>query len=303
MPNLFINQSVTLLPPEKMADKLPEISLTRPENMVSYPKQDHIVLNTLTRLFPNGIPANIYATPAPVTYSSANDIKLSQVQTKSVMFADKEWRMGVREWGKNTSPRINAYASNAQFSPGYAWCGFFVAFNYAEAGFKYSPYLASAQKARDFFMYRSYTDRSNSTNNQLDQLRNQHAMQGSQRQYFMLEESPNRSYVREEGQCFRNYNAQANIFNYRTLPIRPGDTVVFSGHVCMVDSYDRNTGKLKTIEGNATGIGPDGKTWEQAVVRCEYDLTNPAVRKKFDGFGRPAAYDFVSSSSLAGRIV
>ncbi|MCP4500631.1 MAG: hypothetical protein GY822_11790 [Deltaproteobacteria bacterium] len=53
----------------------------------------------------------------------------------------------------------------------------------------------------------------------------------------------------------------------------------------MVRDYNRDTGILTTIEGNAGNAG-------NAVQARTYDLNDPEVRAQFDGFGRPAAGDF-----------
>ena len=71
--------------------------------------------------------------------------------------------------------------------------------------------------------------------------------------------------------------------NPADLPIRPGDTALWErGHVGMVESYNRETGILTTVEGN---IG-------NKVGRRTYNLNDPRVRAQFSGFGRPAADDF-----------
>jgi hypothetical protein len=231
---------------------------------------------------------------APVGNTGSLSAQVAQKQRLAAASAEKEWKSGVREsGGANRGPRINQYARNAQFGPGYEWCGFFAAFNLTQVGFKHAPSLASYQKARDFFMYRDYTNKSAATNQRLDDLRKEHQAQGSTRQYFTLQESPNAKYVKDYSRYFSHYNAAANTFNFRNLPIQAGDVALFHhGHVGMVHSYNPQTGKLVTIEGNTSGKGPDGKTWSQAVVMKEYDLSKAADRKRFDGFGRPALGDF-----------
>jgi len=234
----------------------------------------------------------------PVT--GAGDARVAELQQRAVATARGEWQAGVHERpnGSNSGPRVDQYAARAGFGPGHEWCGFFTGFALSENGFKDPSKLASYQKARDYFMYRDYTARTNSPVNQRnDELRAQHAAQGSSRQYFMLEESPTRQRVEQPGSWGRgrygHYDADANTFNYQNIPVRGGDVVLFNrGHVGLVESYNPATGRLVTIEGNASGTGPDGRRANNAVVRREYDLTDPAVRRQFDGFGRPAAGDF-----------
>jgi hypothetical protein len=219
--------------------------------------------------------------------------QLSQRLQQSVQFGLAEWGKGVRESSTNSSPRIDTYARNADFSPGYEWCGFFTGFAHSQAGFKYPESYASYQKARDFFMYRSYTNHSSSKNKELDGLRLQHQTQGSTRQYYMLSESNNHAYLRENPSLFKHFQEAENTFQWQNLPIQPGDVALFNhGHVGLVVSYNAQTGHLVTVEGNTSGQGPDGKKWSQAVVRKEYNLSQVADRSRFDGFGRPALGDF-----------
>jgi len=57
-------------------------------------------------------------------------------------------------------------------------------------------------------------------------------------------------------------------------PPRAGDILLVGGrknprgsHICLVESYDMQTGTFTTIEGNATGPGPNGRTIE-GVIRA-----------------------------------
>lgn len=217
----------------------------------------------------------------------------ARIQQQIVATGLQEWKTGVRETSSNRSSRINQYAANAKFGPGYEWCGFFTAWNYSSAGFKYPENFASYQKARDFFLYRSFTSRDPGLHRQLDQLRLSQQASGSSRQYFIMQESPTYDYVRDHSKYYGHVNLAAMTHSWQSLPIQPGDVALFShGHVGLVVSYDRASGRLETVEGNTSGTGPDGKFRSQAVVRKSYDLSNPADRKKFDGFGRAALGDF-----------
>lgn len=218
---------------------------------------------------------------------------LSSRLAQAVQVGLSEWRKGVKETSTNSSSRIDTYARNAYFGKGYEWCGFFTAFAHTQAGFKYPEHYASYQKAREFFIYRSYTDHSAGKNQQLDGLRLQHQSQGSTRQYYMLQESDNHAYLQSNPKLFSHYSAAANTFQWQNLPIQAGDVALFNhGHVGMVVSYNAQTGHLVTVEGNTAGKGPDGKHWTQAVVMKEYNLSKSNDRKRFDGFGRPALGDF-----------
>jgi hypothetical protein len=206
----------------------------------------------------------------------------------------QEWRSGVREsGGSNRGPRIDTYAKNAKFGNGYEWCGFFTAFNYSKAGFKTPEHFASYQKARDFFLYRSYTSRDSGLHAQLDQQRASDTAAGSPRQYFAMAESNVFEYIDAYSRYYEHIDPNALKHTWQNIPIQPGDVALFNhGHVGMVVSYDNRSGKLVTVEGNTSGEGPDGKQWSQAVVRKTYDLSKASDRKRFDGFGRAADSDF-----------
>jgi hypothetical protein len=231
--------------------------------------------------------------PAP---AETPDDELGARQAKAVESALQEWRAGVHETtGPNRGPRIDQYVRNAKMPLGLEWCGMFDAFNLSQVGFGQPWALASYRKARDFFLYRDFVSNTGSAANQkLDTLREKQRDEGSERQYFLLEgsNSPTVKLAHDYSTRYQHYDPAANTFDAQHLPIRPGDTVLFShSHIGMVESYDPASGQLNTVEGNATGLGVDGKQHTDAVVRKSYDLNDPQVRKLFDGFGRPALGD------------
>lgn len=67
-------------------------------------------------------------------------------------------------------------------------------------------------------------------------------------------------------------------------------------HIVLVRSYDKLTGRLETIEGNAHGLGPSGQAYgtseDSAVVVNIRLLTVPANLKKLYGYGRLSALDY-----------
>lgn len=275
------------LPPVRSLNQVSQILARSGDQLqISQPQPSTHKPPVLRPLFPTGAVGSSSAL-------SLSSTTLSSRLQQAVQVGLAEWRKGIKETSTNSSPRIDTYARNSYFGKGYEWCGFFTAFTHTQAGFKYPEHYASYQKAREFFMYRSYTDHSASKNRQLDELRQQHQAQGSTRQYFMLKESDNHAYLKNNPQLFRHYSAEANTFQWQNLPIQPGDVALFNhGHVGMVVSYNSQTGHLVTVEGNTSGKGPDGKHWTQAVVMKEYNLSQSSDRKRFDGFGRPALGDF-----------
>lgn len=238
----------------------------------------------------------LHGLPTAPTRSVASTANSGNRQRQQIIVNSglQEWRSGVKEsGGSNRGPRIDTYAKNAKFGNGYEWCGFFTAFNYSKAGFKTPEHFASYQKARDFFLYRSYTSRDSSLHARLDQQRASDEAAGSTRQYFAMAESNVFDYIKAYSRYYGHIDANELKHTWQNIPIQPGDVALFNhGHVGMVVSYDNKTGKLVTVEGNTSGEGPDGKRWTQAVVRKEYDLSKASDRKRFDGFGRAADSDF-----------
>ena len=218
--------------------------------------------------------------------NESQDARLARYQSAAMNSARKELAAGVKEnrrLGKNRGARVEEYARKGGMGPG-EWCGHFTAWNYssaAEAGgakFTGQKRLHSYQKARSYFLYRSYTNNKPATNQKYDALRAQHQGEGSTRRYMTFEGSRGDQYASQRKLPHEVYTSPQD------LPIREGDTALFKhGHVGMVENYDRNTGILTTIEGNVS----------DRIKRKTYDLNDPDVRKKFDGFGRPAAGDFV----------
>jgi peptidoglycan hydrolase-like protein with peptidoglycan-binding domain len=221
---------------------------------------------------------------ATSTPAAGPDGRLAQIQQRAVASAGRELDAGVREHaGPNRGDRVDQYAREAGMPAGGEWCGYFTGHNYIQAGretgttFTGQHRLHSYQKARSYFLYRNYTNASRSEVNRNEALRAEHGAQGSQRRYMTFEGSVGDRYASRRDLPHEAYS------DHRQLPIRAGDTALFAhGHVGMVESYDAASGRLTTIEGN---VG-------NRVQRKTYDLSDPAVRARFDGFGRPAAGDF-----------
>jgi hypothetical protein len=233
---------------------------------------------------PNEAPGGVGPTEGTrIPPSGPADAQLAQLQRASIESARRELAAGVRDDGRNRSPRVDQYARDGGMNVGQAWCGFFTGFNYNEAAreaggrFTENVRFHSMQKARSYFEYRNYTNNSRTENARLDALQERQTAEGSPRRWMVLSGSGGERHAAANGRPHEVYEPN-------NLPIREGDTALFShGHVGMVESYDQRTGRLVTIEGNSTG----GR-----VCRNEYDLNNPAHRARFEGFGRPARSDF-----------
>ena len=211
------------------------------------------------------------------------DQQLAELQLLAIASAQKELAAGVKEIGNtNTGPRVDEYAKEARMNTGGKWCGYFANWNYAvaakdlEGRFK-GPSLHSKPKACYSFLYRSYTNNTRSKMQELDTLKANHEAAGSTRQFFVFEGSQGHALAKSLNQpC-------VVAGDYRELDIRPGDTALWDrSHIGMVESYNKETGILTTIEGNLGG----------RVRRKQYDLTNAADRNQFTGFGRPSLEDF-----------
>lgn len=239
---------------------------------------------------PSNGPASGPLSVQPGTPAARADGELAQLQARTMDAARRDLAAGVREepaLGDNRGRRVDQYARDAGMSPGGEWCGYFSSFQYSEAArsaggtFEGRHHMHSMQKARAFFEYRSYTDNRPATNQRLDELRARHEAEGSARRWMTLSGSGGERHAVSHGRPHEVYEPS-------TLPLRAGDTAIFShGHVGLVESYDQATGRLVTIEGNTSG----GR-----VARHEYDLNDPRVRARFEGFGRPARGDFTSPS-------
>lgn len=216
--------------------------------------------------------------------TSRNDGFLASKQQLAVSVARTEYYMGVRERGSsNTGKRVDVYAQACKMNTGQEWCGFFAGYAYSQNGFKKPEYMASGYKAQLFYLYRTMSGKDTDLSS--------HKSQGQTRHYFVLPESPSRSYLKSNANQFPQFDLFANTFTWDQLPVRAGDTILFERgsktgiptHVGLVESYNRATGQLTTIEGN---VG-------NKVVRKTYDLRSAAVRATISGFGRPAPGDFV----------
>lgn len=225
--------------------------------------------------------------PADAPKATA-DQQLKGIQASALRVARAELARGVSEspLGSNRGTRVNVYARTAGFSPGYAWCGHFASFCYTTAAearrssWAGQRMLHSVGKARAFFLYYVYTERATRANKaRWEATRSAHRKAGSMRRYMTLQGS-----VGDRAAGSRPHEVYAR---YQDLPLRPGDYVIWSrgggnGHIGLVESYDRRSGRLTTIEGNTSN----------RVRRKTYDLSSASERRKLDGFGRPARGDF-----------
>lgn len=226
--------------------------------------------------------------PAPPLVGGTADQQLARLQVAALDSARRELARGVVEapLRSNRGPRVNDYAASAGIRTGVAWCGNFLAFNYTTAAkqasltFSGQRRLHSVGKTRHYYLYRNYTQRATRAKvAEWEALRRAHQAQGSTRRFFVL-----RGSVGDRAAGSLPHEVFAT---YETLPLRPGDTVIWStggghGHLGMVERYDPVTGLLTTVEGNR----------RDRVGRYTYDLRSATIRRRIEGFGRPARGDF-----------
>ncbi len=234
---------------------------------------------------PTPPPTTLPLLPPPTPTPSGVDAQLAAIQAAAMKSARAELAAGVIEvpYRSNRGPRVDVYASTAGMRTGLAWCGFFANFNWVTAGraqgleFSGRRRLHSVEKSRDWFNYRSYTQRWTSERVVAwEAERAAHRAQGNTRVWMALRGSAGHRYSTSR-------NLPARIFDtYRDLSIRPGDMVLWPRHMALCESYDRASGRLVTVDGN----------WSHRVIRRTHQLSSASVRDALLGFGRPARGDF-----------
>lgn len=66
----------------------------------------------------------------------ALDVKLASDKTRNLLHARFSSQVGVREaTGRNDGPEVEAYLATTNLGAGYAWCGAFVSWVFAQEGF------------------------------------------------------------------------------------------------------------------------------------------------------------------------
>ncbi len=146
-------------------------------------------------------------------------------------------------------PRCSNEVGAYRFDGDYEWCGAFAAYCWRAAGI--DPVLAevlfSSTYRLDHFGKRT------------------RAFQGSERERLLDLR------LTGEGRGYLRLNERSKATDVVAFGPRAGDILLvgnagFGTHVCIVESFDAATGTFKTVEGNATGLLPDGGR-AQGVVR------------------------------------
>lgn len=217
---------------------------------------------------------------------------------------------GVTEDGRDDrGPQVDAWNREAGVSPGSMWCGTSVGHHYNQGtggGFQDQLRVASDNRARNYFLYhQDHTEaprggespearqRRLAHNAELDRneaaTQQQQAAEGSTRRYMTYRPDQRERGPTATGGRPEVYNDPAH------MPVRSGDTVVFShrwrpdgqrdtnhGHIAMVESGPDERGNVTIVEGNAGGTPGHNQ-----VQRRTVNVASPEI----DGFGRPALGD------------
>ena len=251
---------------------------------------------------------------------AADDQRLATLQRQSATSFGRDihdpdhGQQGVHENGTdNRGPQVDAWNREAGVNVGSQWCGASVGHHYnqgTQGGFQDQGRLASDLRARNYFLYhREHEEpRPGETadarraregrNAQRDQEeathRQQHAEQGSTRHYMTYRPGQADRGPAPNGGRPEVYGDAAR------MPVRSGDTVVFSnrwregeardtnhGHVAMVESGPDERGNVTIVEGNA-GAGEGSNRVQRRTV----NVRDPGI----DGFGRPALGDMTQGA-------
>ncbi len=223
--------------------------------------------------------------------------------------ADRQHPGVIENGTDDRGTEIDAWNREAGVAQGSMWCGSSTGHAYREGtrgGFRDNLRVASDNRARNYFLYRQDHEeaprggetpqarearmRRNAAMDQREaQTQAEHTAAGSNRRYMTYRPGQQERGPVEGGGRPEVYNDPSR------MPVRPGDTVVFShrwrqgaerdndhGHIAMVASGPDRDGHIEIVEGNAGGTSGSNRVQTRRVnIRSEH----------IDGFGRPALGD------------
>ena len=218
---------------------------------------------------------------------------------KALEAADRDWRNNVGEHDRASLDRMFVASGFARQAPRAwdakvpDWCGMAVGLWLQDGGMNH-PFGRSflhCMNVEAFFTYgcqRNLNPKRLDTQAQVDgrwmPIKLMHG--GSPRRW--LDRNAVRARAVEPSPGFADFDLFA-----------PGDVVLFdwsgvneADHITMCRSWDGRV--LTTIEGNASGLGPDGKRRAESVVERKLDMANQRDRKLVYGVGRLSPSDFGS---------
>ena len=226
--------------------------------------------------------------------------------TKALAAADRDWRNNVGEHDRASLDRMfvtSGFARQAPRDPDGKvpdWCGMAVG-TWLVLGGMNPAFARSFLHCRNVEAFFTYGGRQNVNPKRLDtkiqleskwsDIRKFHGGPGSDQSRVWLGRDRLLE-IKNLGAC--DYEEIEPFF-------QAGDVVLFdwsarddADHIAMVKAFDGRT--LITIEGNASGFGPDGKRRRDAVVERRLDLGSRADASLIYGFGRLSPMDFCTNA-------
>lgn len=151
------------------------------------------------------------------------------------------------------------YEANTSGQGNYEWCGAYASRGWRKAGLKQNI-------ARDYFPSNYRLDRFARYKQVNEHTPNPRPAQGPYRMILELDE-------KSTAQSVLGFGVRAGDI----LTVGPAKSA-YGKHICTVESFDPKTGEFITIEGNGSGMGPDG-IYRHGVVRARRPVgLGPGVR-------------------------
>ncbi len=216
----------------------------------------------------------------------------------AVAYAELDWNAGLTEADRAVNGRLRNLFSLSDYGAGYVkpkpahipwWCGIAVSAWTRQAGLN-AAHVQSWYHVRDVEAFFTYGAHPNPTPSRIKTTVNGEPISTA----FATAGQP------------RVWMDSATIraTSWRDLDFRRNDVMLINHqgatneaqHIVLVRSYDKTTGLLETIEGNAHGLTPTGgragTAGDSAVCVNRRHLSNAADFRKVYGVGRPSPLDY-----------
>ena len=221
--------------------------------------------------------------------------------TKALEAADRDWRNNVGEHDHASLDRMFRTSGFARQAPRPDdakvpdWCGMAVGTWLVDGGMN-PAFARSFLHCLNVEAFFTYGRQRNVNPKRLD---TQIQLEGKWQSIAAFHGGPSSSTLRSWAD--RGTVAEWSDDEYHSATLfQPGDVVLFdwsgrdnADHITMCKSWTGRT--LTTIEGNATGLDPDGKRRREAVVVRQLDFGVRTNRRLIYGRGRLSPMDFCSN--------
>jgi len=219
--------------------------------------------------------------------------------------AETDWRNNVGEHDRGKDSRLAQMFRVSGFSPFGVpgkpddkvpeWCGMAVATWLIDGGMnpRYNTSFLHAFNVEAFFTYgaqRNVNPRRLDTEVELPHVNQVKPIKTWHKDWNALRKWTGRALIRDA--LLPGKPPAGDLF-------RRGDVLLIdwagandADHIALVTGWDPEAKILRTIEGNRTGMGADGKRKRESVVVCTYDLKDPKVLRTMYGAGRLSSMDF-----------